>query len=151
MSLALNYVMGLLARREYSEFELRNKMQDRAFSEQEIDETIAHCQSKNWQNDQRFSENYIRYRAQRGYGKNRIKQELRQLKGVQTSVIEAALEECEMDWYELALQLLRKKFPNYAEQKTPKEKQKIWQYMLSHGFNSEEFADYVGSGSDDFY
>ena len=29
-SLALSYVVNLLARREYSEFELRNKMQEKA-------------------------------------------------------------------------------------------------------------------------
>lgn len=45
-SLALSYVVNLLARREYSEFELRNKMQEKAFTEDEIDETIAHCQKK---------------------------------------------------------------------------------------------------------
>lgn len=48
-SLALSYVVNLLARREYSEFELRNKMQEKAFTEDEIDETIAYCQRKNWQ------------------------------------------------------------------------------------------------------
>ena len=46
-SLALSYVVNLLARREYSEFELRNKMQEKAFTEDEIDETITHCQKKN--------------------------------------------------------------------------------------------------------
>lgn len=42
----LNYVVGLLARREYSEFELRCKMQEKGFSEQEIDDTLAFCQQK---------------------------------------------------------------------------------------------------------
>ena len=67
-SLALSYVVNLLARREYSEFELRNKMQEKAFTEDEIDETIAYCQKKNWQNDKRFAENYLHARSQRGYG-----------------------------------------------------------------------------------
>ena len=31
-------------------------------------------------NDKRFAENYLYARSQRGYGANRIKQELRQLK-----------------------------------------------------------------------
>ena len=62
-SLALSYVVNLLARREYSEFELRNKMQKKAFTEDEIDETIAYCQKKNWQNDKRFVENYLHARS----------------------------------------------------------------------------------------
>ena len=45
-SLALSYVVNLLARREYSEFELRNKMQEKALSEDEIDETIAQLSRK---------------------------------------------------------------------------------------------------------
>ena len=39
-----------------------------------------------------------------------------------------------------------KKFPNYAEPQPIKSKQKIWQYMLSHGFYSEEFSDFIGNG-----
>ena len=61
-SLALSYVVNLLARREYSEFELRNKMQEKAFTEDEIDETIAYCQKKNWQNDKRLKIIYMHVR-----------------------------------------------------------------------------------------
>lgn len=150
-SLALNYVINLLARREYSEFELRNKMQEKAFSEEEIENALTHCQQKNWQSDRRFAENYINARSQRGYGAHRIKQELRQLKGVASETIEEAFLESTIDWETVALTLLRKKFPNYAEKQTPKTKQKIWQYMLSHGFYSEEFSDFIGSAPDEDY
>ena len=142
-SLALSYVVNLLARREYSEFELRNKMQEKAFTEDEIDETIAYCQKKNWQNDKRFAENYLHARSQR------IKQELRQLKGVSSDVINEVLVESEINWTEISEKVLRKKFPNYAEPQTTKSKQKIWQYMLSHGFYSEEFSDFIGNGIED--
>ncbi len=109
-SLALSYVVNLLARREYSEFELRNKMQEKAFTEDEIDETIAYCQRKNWQNDKRFTENYLHARSQRGYGANRIKQELRQLKGVPSDVINEVLAESEINWIEIAEKVLHKSF-----------------------------------------
>jgi len=141
--------VNLLARREYSEFELRNKMQEKAFTEDEIDETIAYCQKKNWQNDKRFAENYLHARSQRGYGANRIKQELRQLKGVSSDVINEVLAESEINWIEIAEKVLHKKFPNYAEPQPIKSKQKIWQYMLSHGFYSEEFSDFIGNGIED--
>ncbi len=45
-SLALSYVVNLLARREYSEFNYAIKCREKAFTENEIDETIAHCQKK---------------------------------------------------------------------------------------------------------
>ncbi|WP_233118233.1 recombination regulator RecX [Aggregatibacter actinomycetemcomitans] len=149
-SLALNYVMNLLSRREYSEFELRCKMQEKAFSENDIDQVIAHCQQKNWQSDVRFTESYLHSRAQRGYGANQIKQELRQLKGVESATIESVMRECEIDWSELALTVLRKKFPDYKAKQPTKMRQKIWQYMLSHGFHGDDFADYVGSEPDEF-
>ncbi|VEH68612.1 regulatory protein RecX [Rodentibacter pneumotropicus] len=109
-SIALSYVINLLARREYSEFELRNKMQEKAFSEPEIDEVITHCQQKNWQNDKRFAENYLHYRSQRGYGENRIRQELKHLKGVPSAIITEVFAECDINWSELAFVVLRKNF-----------------------------------------
>ncbi|OOF67982.1 recombination regulator RecX [Rodentibacter caecimuris] len=142
-SVALSYVINLLARREYSEFELRNKMQEKAFSELEIDEVIAHCQQKNWQNDKRFAENYLRYRSQRGYGLNRIRQELKHLKGIQSDIINEVLVECDIDWSKLALIVLCKKFPYYEEKHSPKVKQKIWNYMLSHGFSPDQFLHFI--------
>lgn len=150
-SLALGYVMSLLARREYSEFELRCKMQEKNFTEQEIEQTLAHCQQKNWQNDKRFAENYFYHRAQRGYGLVRIKQELQQLKGIQAELIYEVEQESEINWSEIALQVLRKKFPQYREKQDLKTKQKIWRYMLSHGFSHDEFTNYIGCGDDDYF
>ncbi|WP_439256991.1 recombination regulator RecX [Lonepinella sp. BR2271] len=147
-SLALNYLINLLARRDYSEYEVRCKMQEKAFSEEDIDQALEHCQQRNWQSDQRFTENYLNYRANRGFGVNRIKQELRQLKGVSSEVIQAVVEQSEIDWSAMALDVLSRKFPHYQDKLDIKTKQKIWRYMLSHGFYAEEFADYLGSGMD---
>lgn len=145
MSVALNYLVNLLARRDYSEFEIRNKMQEKAFTEEEIENALAIAQQKNWQNDKRFAESYLSSRAQRGYGALRIRQELRQLKGVEESVVDEVMEESEIDWSDFARQVLARKFPRYQEKLELKEKQKIWRYMLSHGFYSEEFSDFIGN------
>lgn len=144
-STALNYVINLLARREYSEFEIRCKMQEKCFTELEIDEVLSYCQQKNWQNDQRFTENYLVFRSQRGYGFNRIKQELQQLKGISSDVIQQALDEAGINWSELALTVLRKKFPQFATISEVKMKQKVWRYMLSHGFKQEDFSHYINN------
>ncbi|UDW83206.1 recombination regulator RecX [Pasteurella canis] len=144
-STALNYVINLLARREYSEFEIRCKMQEKCFTELEIDEVLRYCQQKNWQNDQRFTENYLVFRSQRGYGFNRIKQELQQLKGISSDVIQQALDEARINWSELALTVLRKKFPQFATISEVKMKQKVWRYMLSHGFKQEDFSHYINN------
>ncbi|MDY4281462.1 MAG: recombination regulator RecX [[Pasteurella] mairii] len=143
-SLALSYIVNLLSRREYSEFELRCKMQEKAFSEDEINQALSQAQQKHWQGDKRFTENYIHARAQRGYGFNRIQQELKQLKGIRAQVIDEIMAELEVDWSALARNTLRKKFPDYAKCKDPKAKQKIWRYMLSHGFCADDFKQYIG-------
>lgn len=147
-SKALNYLINLLARREYSEFEIRHKMQEKQYSPAEIDHAVHTCQQHNWQNDQRFTENYILSRSQKGYGVTRIRQELSQLKGISSITVEQALEEInqrqEINWQNIALQLLRKKFPKFQHQLTPSEKQKIWRYMQSHGFRSADFSKFIG-------
>ncbi|ABR73639.1 recombination regulator RecX [Actinobacillus succinogenes] len=146
LQLALGYVVNLLARREYSEYEIRCKMQEKAFDEEDIEAVIAHCQQKNWQSDRRFTENYLNFRAQRGYGPVRIKQELRQLKGISSDIIEEVLLESDIDWSQIARLVLDKKFPAFREKQNPQAKQKIWRYMLSHGFHSDDFADFIGNG-----
>lgn len=148
MSLAINYVINLLSRREYSEYEIRCKMREKAFSQEEIDAALAHCQERSWQSDRRFCESYLNARSQRGYGRNRIKQELLQLKGISPDVVNDVLADSEIDWHALAGNVLRKKFPDFAEQQNMKSRQKIWRYMLSHGFNQNEFADYVASSGE---
>ncbi|MDY4595348.1 MAG: recombination regulator RecX [[Pasteurella] aerogenes] len=145
MSFALSYIVNLLSRREYSEFELRCKMQEKAFSEEEINQALSQAQQKHWQSDKRFTENYIHARAQRGYGFNRIQQELKQLKGIQSQVIDEIMAELDIDWSALARSTLRKKFPDYAQCKDPKAKQKIWRYMVSHGFFADDFRQYIGT------
>lgn len=141
--LALNYVITLLARRDYSEYELRCKMQEKSFNKRQIDFAITQCQARNWQNDRRFVENYLNFRAQRGFGAKRISLELLQLKGIEQDLIDDVLSDSEVDWGEIAENVLQRKFPQYRSEVDFKTKQKIWRYMLSHGFYSEEFEDLI--------
>lgn len=151
-SWALNYVVNLLSRREYSEYEIRQKMAQKAFTDEEIEVTLAKVQERGWQSDVRFTENYLRNRAERGYGLRRIRQELNQ-KGIASCTIEQALEENQdgIDWQAIAQRQLAKKFPHYQEKLSPKDKQKLWRYMFSHGFSSDDFAHLVGCPEDDYF
>ncbi|MFC0309570.1 recombination regulator RecX [Gallibacterium trehalosifermentans] len=138
-NLALAYVLKLLAIRDYSEYELRCKLQAKAFSAQEIEDVIATCQAKNWQNDLRFCEHFLLSRVQKGYGLQRIKQEMLQ-KGIQNEILQHTLAQNEIDWFVLAKQTLSKKFPYYMEEKDLKIKQKMWRYLYSRGFSQEEIS-----------
>lgn len=132
---ALNYILYLVAKRDYSEAELRKKLAQKEYTEEEIELAISKAQSHRWQDDQRFCAGFIRYRAQQGYGPRRLQQELRQ-KGIEEWLIEQEMAETEVDWFELAEQVFEKKRPKIWDFKA---KQKMWRYMLSHGFYSEHF------------
>ncbi|WP_373817983.1 recombination regulator RecX [Glaesserella sp.] len=133
---AISYLIYLLSKRDYSEFELRQKLKQKAYSTDEIEQAIEQAQANHWQSDERFCEMFIRYRAQQGYGPRRLKQELQQ-KGVSEWLISQQLSNSEIDWFELAERLFEKKCPPTLDIKA---KQKMWRFMASHGFYTEHFS-----------
>ncbi|QIW16905.1 recombination regulator RecX [Pasteurellaceae bacterium RH1A] len=134
---ATQYLVYLLARRDYSEQELRQRLKRKEYSEQEAEEALAKAQEHNWQSDVRFCATYVRSRSQQGYGPRRIQQELYH-KGIAQWLIEQTLEEAEIDWYELAEYQFNKKRPEVWDIKA---KQKMWRFMLSRGFENDHFRD----------
>lgn len=133
---ALQYAVYLLSRRDYSERELRQKLLQKQYEADEVEQSVAKVQEHGWQDDVRFCSLFIRQRARQGYGPLRIKQELR-LKGVADWLVTQQFDEIEVDWFELAEMVFNKKRPNEWDMKA---KQKIWRYMLSHGFESDHFS-----------
>ena len=69
--------MDLLARREHSATELRQKLILRDFEKDEIDFVLEALQRDNLQSDSRFTESYIRHRVNAGLGPKKIEHELR--------------------------------------------------------------------------
>lgn len=144
-STALQYLVYLLSRRDYSEFELRQKLKQKEYDADEIEQAIEKVQAQQWQSDERFCRHFIRYRAEQGYGPNRLKQELR-FKGVADWLIAQEMENCELDWYSLAERVFEKKRPTVWDMKA---KQKMWRYMASHGFYGEHFHHLMEMDYDD--
>lgn len=146
--IALAYLLNLLARRDYSAYEIQQKMADKDFSAEDIEQVLTHCQQKNWQSDQRFCENYLSARSRKGYGPTRIRQELQQ-KGIENSLISQQLQHCEIDWFAVAENLFNKKYVKFDRQDwTPSLKQKAWRFMLSRGFTSDSFTHLLNPEQD---
>lgn len=145
---ALNYSLYLLSKRDYSEQELRRKLKLKEYSQDEIEQAISKAQENRWQSDERFCSAYLRYRALQGYGPRRLRQELLQ-KGVKDWIISQELENCEVDWFELAEKVFEKKRPTTWDLKA---KQKMWRYMTSHGFSNDHFSHLMDQdyGSDEY-
>ncbi|MDH3859297.1 MAG: recombination regulator RecX, partial [Gammaproteobacteria bacterium] len=73
--------MDLLARREHSEHELRQKLKARGHDADAIDEVLQGLKQDHLLSDARFTEAYVSHRFNAGVGPLKIRYELRQ-KGI---------------------------------------------------------------------
>ncbi len=87
---ARNKAMDLLARREHSEHELRQKLKLREFDCDEITAALDSLQRDNLLSDERFTESYVSQRFNAGVGPLKIRYELRQ-KGIGESLTDEFL------------------------------------------------------------
>lgn len=129
------YGLLLLTRREHSRAELKQKLTRRYGVEALalIQATLERLVSEQYQSDQRFTECYINSRLQKGFGLNRIKQELQQ-KGVERECIgifleDEAVKDSEQGQVERAW---RKKFKLLPS--TPKERYQQLHHLTTKGF-----------------
>ena len=87
---ARSYATFLLSRRDYSSSELRKKMKGRGYFEEAIVPVVDELLASNTINDRRYGSNVVAYRARRGQGPVRIRNELRKA-GVGAEDVEAAV------------------------------------------------------------
>ncbi len=125
----------LLARREHSRKELRNKLIQKGFSAEQIDPELDSLEHRGWLSDLRFTESWIRHRIQSGYGPYRIRNELAE-KGVSRDLIEQSFEEMTVDWVKMAHKVWQKKY-NAMPQDWP-EKVKQMRFLQYRGFFSQD-------------
>lgn len=128
--------MDLLARREHSGLELRQKLLLRyPDSALVIENVLQDLQTEMLQSDERFTESYVAMRRRKGYGPQRLRQELRE-KGIDPELAHNELASAEHDWFTQAQQVLRKKFPLPAREH--KERAKHMRFLQYRGFNHEQ-------------
>lgn len=144
---ALHCGVGLLARREHSEFELKQKLQTREFEADDIDAAIERLLEKDYLSDERFAQSTCRYRVNRGYGWRYIADELKQ-KGVCSTIIQQLQKNCEIDWYLQAELAYNKRFGERGAndpQETQKEQAKKIRFLQYRGFSSNEIFSIVST------
>ncbi|MBL4900051.1 MAG: regulatory protein RecX [Colwellia sp.] len=142
---ALHCGVGLLARREHSEFELRQKLRSREFEEADITAAIERLLEKDYLSDPRFAVSTCRYRANRGYGWRYIENELKQ-KGVCSIIIQQLRNNCEIDWYLQAELAYNKRFGERQEKdpkQTQKEQAKKIRFLQYRGFSYDEIFSVI--------
>ncbi len=105
--------IDLLARREHSVYELKQKLKQRQYSDTEIDEAIERLLADDLVSDERFTEAYVRHRAMRGFGPSKIALELK-TKGVDAVLLEEYVDASSAVWLERARESYTKKFGHTA-------------------------------------
>jgi len=131
--------VGLLARREHSAYELKQKLAKLDVTEDEVEQVIEQLQQAGLQSDIRFAENYVRYRSQRGQGPLRIKQELNE-RGVTSEITDDQINQLDIDWYELAHNVRCKRFGE-ANPDDFKERAKQQRFLQYRGFSHDHINE----------
>jgi regulatory protein len=134
----------LLAMRDHAEQELRRKLgtllgdgtNDSDATQHDLERVMTRCLEHGWVDDKRFAQRYLAGRSRKGYGPQRIRQELKQ-KGVSNDDIDAAFKASETDWVRLATELAVKRF-GYPLPSTFSEKVKIQRFLLYRGFYMDD-------------
>jgi len=105
----LEQAMRWLARREYSVYELEQRLLAKGYPRADVAGGREGIKDEGLVSDRRFAESLVRSRVERGYGPLKIAHELR-TKGVDEALIEATLEPDTEYWAARLLEVWEKRF-----------------------------------------
>ena len=127
--------MDLLARREHSEQELRQKLKSREFDAEAIETAIQSLLQDGLLSDERFIESYVNHRFNAGMGPVRILYELRQ-KGISDALADQYIEAFVDRWDPLMRQLRERKYGAVIPEDY-NERMKQARFLQNRGFSPE--------------
>ena len=130
--------LRFLARRQRTEKEIRDKLREKEFDDEEIKKTIENLRGLGFLNDDEFARSYVRHQlALRPKGKLVLKQKLLLL-GIKKETIDAALNEVfqETSQEDAALEAAQKFLTKSAKSRDDphKTKQKLVAFLSRRGF-----------------
>jgi len=129
--------LSLLNYMDRTESQLRQKLKEKSFSDEAIEQAIEYVKSFGYMNDVGYAERYI-MNKQGSKSRREIYASLSQ-KGIRREVVEQAMENCYDSEDELvAIRRLCEKKHFVAEQATDVEKRKMYQYLLRKGFRNDD-------------
>lgn len=126
--------LDFLARREHSEFELKQKLIRRDFIPEEIDALLNSLKEKGLLNEERFIQSYINRRSKLGFGPKHIAQGLKQC-GIKV-LPDLVLDEENVYWEDLLKKVWLKKFKILPASSEDYVRQ--MRFLLQRGFNSNQ-------------
>ncbi len=115
--------------------EVEEKLKEKGFSSQTIEETVSTLEEYRFLDDVTYAKDYLKGRiAQRGI--RVIEQELSR-KGVDKEITRELSEDLEDEEYEAALFACRKKYRNLSSRESDSRrlKEKVYRFLMSRGYN----------------
>ena len=105
----MDSITRMLSRREHAYAELIRKLQQKGFQTNAFVPVLEEYRDAGIQSDARFAEMKVRAGAAKGHGPGRVKMDCQQWQ-VDEHLVDQAIQENEIDWFELALQVRAKKY-----------------------------------------
>ncbi|WP_077368479.1 regulatory protein RecX [Anaerosalibacter sp. Marseille-P3206] len=132
---ANNYAIKLLSYRWRSEKEIRDKMIEKGYEIDVIDNTVDYLYRQNLLNDKRFAQTLARDKINLNkWGSYRIKQDL-YMKGISKDIIDEVLDEYCDDEYERAMILAKKKITSYKKDDKNATYRKLGGFLQRKGYS----------------
>lgn len=130
---AFSKALDYLTLKDYTAFEIKNKLQKKGYSSDIIETTLEKLFSYNFLNDEKYANNYLNYAQKyKKQGKNKILFDLKQ-KGISNSILSNLDFDLE-DQINMALKLGEKKLKTLNIEDKIKTKEKLLRYLLSKGY-----------------
>jgi regulatory protein len=133
--------IALLARRDFTCRELRDRLIDRGFKQATAAGVVVELVREHILDDARSAQNYVAYHAGRGHGPLRIAAEL-QRRGIAADLIETALA-TGPDWSALACKVRRAKFGMPPSSWAQRARQA--RFLQYRGFSSDHIRAATGA------
>lgn len=138
----------LLARRDFSSGELSRRLAERGYSEIAIGPVVEELLSTNKLNDERYSQNFVAYRARRGHGPARIRSQLKTSGLGRETIDEAVKGEEAPDFLALARTVRSRKFgPEIPADR--KERARQARFLQYRGFSTDHIRAVLEGAPDD--
>ena len=135
---AKTIVYRLLKIRLRSQKEVRDKLKQREFDQSVIDQTLDYFRGAKLLDDREFARQWIKWRAAKPFGINRIKFELKE-KGIATEILDQVLADFKEEFSEeeIVLTLARRRKEISKEKDPVKLNQRLYGYLLRRGFGAQ--------------
>ncbi len=130
---AHNYALTLLDYRERSQWEIKERMRQKRYTPEVIQQVINYLKEHDFLNDKRFSEEWASFVIKKGFARKRVQYELRR-KGIAEDLIEEILGKLfsKIDETEMALRVVQKKRKML---KNERDFQRISEFLRRRGYS----------------